>query len=107
MLEYIFTIAFMTLFLHASTWDGMINAWIPKVTYNWPEWVKKPLYDCPICCAPWWGALILLLSHLTGSLPAFNWFQVVCILFGAGGVNTVLIYMISSDKELTKELKDE
>ena len=106
MIETAFLIAFNVLFLHASTWDGMINEWVRSMAFNWPVWVKKPLFDCPICMAPWWGALIMLTFHFaTGFWKKI--LRIILMLFAAGGINTVLIYMISSDKEEVKALKDD
>jgi hypothetical protein len=43
--------AFIINGIHLSTYEGMINAWIPRLLKNTPEWVQKPLYDCPTCMA--------------------------------------------------------
>lgn len=49
-------IALLVLFIHATTWEGNIMSWV-KV-FNFPEWIEKPLYGCPMCMTPWWGTLI-------------------------------------------------
>lgn len=102
-LESIIIIALFTLFLHCTTWEGMINHWIHKVAFNWPAWIKKPLFDCPICMAPWYGSLLILAGLINVSTAG----HAILILFAAGGLNTVLIYLISADKEITKELKED
>jgi hypothetical protein len=38
--------------LHISVcWDGMILAGAKKRLDTMPAWIKKPLYDCPVCMA--------------------------------------------------------
>lgn len=107
MLETSLLVALVVLFLNVTTWEGMINEWVKRVTFNWPDYFKKPLFDCPICMAPWWGSLILIVGYQAGALPAYNWFEAVCILFAAGGINAVLIYIITANKEEVKALKDD
>lgn len=106
MIELTLIISLVVLFIHATTWEGMINEWVSRVLWHAPPWIKKPLFDCPICMAPWWGSLILLLFGVFTDnwLHPFIW---VITLFAAGGINTVLIYIISSDKEEIKVLKGE
>jgi len=92
-------IALVVLFLHVSTWEGMVNGWVQDVTFNWPGWIKKPLFDCPICMAPWhgvWIYTVLLYADMVPymSIPAF-----ILTTFMAGGINTVLIYIISYAKD--------
>jgi len=77
MIEISFILAFSVLFLHVCTWEGMIFEFVSNKLYNLSDKIKKPLYE---------------------------W---ILELFAAGGINTVLIYLISSNRELTKELKDE
>ena len=106
MIETIIMIALVVLFLHVTTWEGMINEWVANKADHWPEWVKKPLFACPICMAPWWGSVILgaMWAYSRMKIDPLSW---VLIVFAAGGLNAVLIYIISADKEVTKELKDE
>ncbi len=50
-------ISLIVLFLHATTWDGMIFENIKKLIK--PEGnLYKPIYGCPICMTPWWGTLL-------------------------------------------------
>lgn len=106
MIETAFIVAFVVLFMHVTTWEGMINEWVGKALFNAPEWIKKPLYDCPICMAPWWGSVCLAAMCLYSSewLNPVSW---IILVFSAGGINAVLIYIISSNKEETKLLKEE
>jgi hypothetical protein len=95
MLQWIVITALIVLFLHVTTWEGMIFEIVSDKLRPLPDYIKKPLYDCPICMAPWWGSVVLTIAYLTHSLPPFNAFQWVAILFAAGGLNTLLIYIIS------------
>lgn len=98
-------VAFTVVFWWASTWEGMINEWVRDLTADWSPYIKKPLYDCPICAAPWIGSLVLLgFGLFTGFW--FHWFEWIIVVFTAGGINTVVAYVVSSDKEIVKELKD-
>lgn len=90
MIEHAIIIAFATLFLHACTWEGMIFGFIPAITWNWAEWIKKPLYDCPICMSFWWGGMILLLLGNSFSIEFF------ITLLAAGGINVLLVSIIST-----------
>ena len=106
MLEISFIIALTVLFLHVTTWEGMINEWIADACYDWPSYIKKPLYDCPICMSVWWGSFIIACFGLyTDYWP--NLFVWILEVFMAGGINTVLIYIISADKQVTKESKED
>lgn len=88
MLYSAFVIAFVVWFIHACTWEGMIFSGIAQRLWTLPTWLKKPLYDCPICMAPWWGMLILILQ---GNPPCLNALIAVCI---AGGINAVIVSFI-------------
>jgi hypothetical protein len=85
MLEISFIIAFVVLFLHATTWEGMIFSFIPEFFYDAPAWVRKPIFECPICMTPWYGAFIMIASDY---YPANN-FQPFIVLFVAGGINVI------------------
>lgn len=106
MIEVSFMLAFSVLFLHVCTWEGMIFEFVSNKLYNLSDKIKKPLYDCPICMVPWWGSIILTLYSLASGLwqPYYQW---ILELFAAAGINTVLIYLISSNREITKELKED
>ena len=97
MIETSFIVALSVLFIHATTWEGMIFRSVYEQLKHLPDWIKKPLYDCPICMAPWWGALMMLTFHLVTGVwrKILGW---LLILFAAGGINTVLIYIVSYAK---------
>lgn len=104
MIEISFQVAFVVMFLHVTTWKGEIFGFVSGALKNWPEKIKKPLFACPICMCPWWGSVILF----TGQ--HFNNWQLslsgsVFILFGAAGINSVLLYVIEFCKEGYKNYK--
>ena len=60
---------------------------------SWPEVVRKPLYECPICMTPWWGIIIYLVGHYAG-MPEFSELTIQRILFTvftAAGINTIFL----------------
>ena len=60
---------------------------------SWPEVIRKPLYECPICMTPWWGIIIYLVGHYVG-LPEFSELTIQRILFTvftAAGINTIFL----------------
>jgi hypothetical protein len=81
------------LFIHACTWEGMILQFIPNFFWDAPVWIKKPVFDCPICMAPWYGVLIMILS---GWYPV-NLAQPFIILAMAGGINVVASSFINRE----------
>lgn len=71
--------------LKAAMGDGMILGFIPKKLDKLPEWLKMPLFDCPICMASvhsyigfvYMGASIetlLIMPFYIVMLAGLNWF---------------------------------
>lgn len=83
-------VALIVMFIYSCFGEGMIFGKIQNYAFNWPEWLKKPLFGCPICMAPWWGVLVLVLIGLVSGmwLPWWQWIVIVAI---AGGINTVIM----------------
>ncbi len=95
MLESAFVIAFIVYFIKATTWKGMIFYEITQKWESWPEFVRKPLYECPVCMTPWWGVVIYLVGHYT-KLPEFSELtiqRVIFTLFTAAGINTIFLVL--------------
>lgn len=90
MIEKALIIALGVFFLHATTWEGMLNEWVNRAAFRFPAWLKKILYDCPVCMAPWYGAALML----SGVLRVDSLTEGALILAAAGGVNAVLIFFI-------------
>lgn len=90
-LIYSLAIAFVIQFIHALFWEGMIFGFIgAKLDNLLPSYIRKPLYDCPICMAPWWGSVILFFFSLAGivQLPSAGLW--VTTLLVTGGINVIL-----------------
>src|SRR5688572_13435545 len=55
----------IVLFIHATTWDGMIFEKVKDLIK--PEgMLYKPIYGCPICMTPWYGTAIYWLTMSYG-----------------------------------------
>ena len=93
MIETAFIIAFIVYFIKATTWKGMIFYTLSEKLESWPETIKKPLYECPICMTPWWGIIIYLVGHYVG-MPEFSELTIQILLFTvftAAGINTIFL----------------
>lgn len=95
MLESALIVAFIVYFLKATTWKGMIFYELTEKLEHWPEFVRKPLYECPVCMTPWWGIVIYFLGYLAG-LPEFadiSFQRILFTVFTASGINTVFLIL--------------
>lgn len=62
---------------------------------KWPEFIRKPLFECPVCMTPWWGTLIYLIGYFSG-LPEFAELTLARLLFTvlvASGINTIFLIL--------------
>src|SRR5688572_7238366 len=96
MIENAFIIAMIVLFLHATTWEGMIFDGIKN--FNIPGWIRKPLYSCPICMTPWWGTLLYwIFFHgslcgwllTVGAASGINVFSVIFLYIKKASIETI------------------
>lgn len=78
--------ALAIVFIHSTTWDGMINAWMRKELYRAPIWIRKPLYLCPICMTSFWGTALW-----------FQPFDFITYLFAVGGILTLISPLIPEE----------
>lgn len=106
MIEKSFILALIVLFLHACTWKGMIFSFVAENLKDLPDFIKKPLYDCPICMTLWWGALINWIGNISNIWQSHNPVELGFILFAAAGINTVLIYIVEQGKAVSKALNE-
>ena len=93
MVSTAFIIAFIVYFIKATTWKGMIFHEITNKIELWPEFIRKPLYECPICMTPWWGLIIYLIGHYSG-LQEFGDLSIARVVFTilvASGINTIFL----------------
>lgn len=59
MIDVLILMAFNSLYcvgLHITTRKNHLFHFIDN--NNWPDWVKKPLYDCPTCMASVHGSIV-------------------------------------------------
>lgn len=85
-------IAFVALLVHGSTREGMILERVRSLTFRWPPWLTKPLYDCPVCMAPWLGAIL----YASGVLEVETIGRAVLTCLAAGGINFAFITYVAS-----------
>jgi hypothetical protein len=93
MLETAFIIAFIVYFIKATTWKGMIFHELTEKLGGWPEFIRKPFYECPVCMTPWWGVIIYLVGHYS-NLPEFADLTIQRLIFTvfiAAGINTIFL----------------
>lgn len=81
-------------------WDGMILNWLQPYAFMLPEWLGKPLCNCPVCMASAWGTLFYLLFVEMGPLT-YCW--VILII---AGMNAVLAQVIELLRLIIEKLND-
>ncbi len=106
MLEQVIIVALCVLFLHICTWEGMIFHFIHSSLWGLRSWLKKPLYDCPVCMAIWWGPAIIAIGIIGKMWQVSNVYQLAIVITAAAAVNAVLIYLINADRAEIKALKN-
>lgn len=94
MITQIIIISLSVYFIHACFWPNMIfgriAAWLEA---RIPDKLTQPLFNCPICMTPWWGAGLYWIAVYT-NIPYFttwHWPTVIAVLFSAAGLNTILL----------------
>lgn len=104
MIGIAFCLAFAIFFIHVTTWDSHIFHGVNKLTENWPEWIRKPLFDCPICMSPWWGMAIQGVFNLIGITIFSNNIMIMfftCMV--AGGINVLNVIAAKAYDIMTDE----
>jgi hypothetical protein len=101
-----FIVALVVLFFHTCTQPGMVFEFVSKALDKVHPYLKKPLYDCPICATVWWGPSIIACGILGKIWLVTNVFQLAIILCVAAGLNTVFVYVINSSKAIAKTLNE-
>lgn len=105
MLEPAFIVAFIVYFIRATLWKGMIFYYIKKKLSFLPSYIRKPLYECPVCMTPWWGTVIYLIAHFS-ELPGFKYLSLpflIFTVFTASGIITVFVVLYKIYKNLSQE----
>lgn len=111
MIEKIFYLALVcsliTQFIYATFWEGMIfgnvAGWLMSVRTTkdgkakvkdgrainrLPLWIRKPLFECPICMTPYYSTIILFVGIWSGYLT-ISIFQFILVIFTASGISTI------------------
>lgn len=86
MISTVVIISLVVIFLHECTREGMILQVVQRWCWGMPEFVKKPLFDCPVCMCIWWGWPIILLYDF----HPVNITQVFVLLFASGGLTAIV-----------------
>lgn len=96
-------IAMIVLFIHSTTWEGMIFEGIKKLIK--PEGkLYKPIYGCPICMTPWWGTLIYLI--LLSQHPTLReWFLTIGLACGFSVITVAFLSMRDMAVDISNEIE--
>lgn len=81
-----FIISFITIAIHIIlTWKGMLLYKVGKwLQLRLPTYVKKPLFDCPMCMASFWTLVYWLYKYQSVSIQTLIMMFIVC------GINTLI-----------------
>ncbi len=86
MIEQILIIAFVIYGYTATFREGhifeKIGDWMED---KFPEWINKPLWQCPICCSFWYGTAIYFVFNFG------IWYHWPLVIIGAMGVNALIV----------------
>lgn len=104
MIEIAFITAMIVYFFHACTWEGMIFAVVDKALKNQPDYLRKPLYDCPICMSVWWGPVIISIGILARAWVITNLWQLILTVFLSAAINIFFAYIISNLKNKSSRM---
>lgn len=89
----IFCISMMVFAIHYTMQEGEIFGFVGKWLHDWlPPKYHQPVFECPVCMAPWYGTLIYWIFWHQGKK---EW--IICII-AAMGLNAVLMKLFP-DKE--------
>lgn len=67
---------------HSDEVFGLAGDWMRK---HWPEWVNKPLFDCPYCMSSIYGSLSFVVF-----LWGYPWFLWVIFCFCLTGLSALI-----------------
>lgn len=89
LLIHILITSFICFGIHKATRQGMILHFIKRDLDNYlPEWVKMPLYECPICMGSFWSIMSSLYFGLETITDIFPMIPAVA------GLNYVLMELM-------------
>lgn len=94
------SISLIVLFVHATSWDGMINDWI-KNYIDPNSKLSNPVYDCPICMTPYYGFILIIIMHIFG-VTMYSFIEYFLILGIASGFSTIWAIISKIEENLRK-----
>lgn len=108
MIQIIIITALIVLFFHVCTWKGMVFSFVSEFFKRTtvPDYLKKPLYDCPVCATVWWGPVVIACGILGNVWIVSNYLQLAIILSASAGLNAIFIYIINQGKAIAKTLDE-
>lgn len=84
-------VAMLLMFLNYTTWPGSIldhirisGRSLASRMEDAPAWIAMPLWECPMCMAPWHGLWVGYLIH-----GCFTWNMIIMI--GAAGCCALIL----------------
>lgn len=95
MVEHIFIIAFISYGWCACFWEEHIFEKVGDWLYDrLPEFITKPLYDCPICNSFWMGTAIYW------TMWGHDWKEWAMISMGAVGLCAAIVNIINKIEDI-------
>lgn len=89
--------SFFIVGFHLTTREGEINQWVDNLLWKAPEWIKKPLYDCPTCCASVHSTYIYWYNY---ECNKENILVYIVYVFALAALNTLIMVVINACKKL-------
>lgn len=71
---------------------GFVNNWFANLN----EKLKQPLFECPVCQAPWYGSVLYWLIWGLW-LNVGSWQEWLVVIIGAMGLNAIINQMMPND----------
>jgi hypothetical protein len=98
MLNHALIIALSVFGYYACFWEkaifGKVAAWLKK---RLPEYLRKPLFECPICMVPWYG--------VPAYLFIWGWNkELILVIFAAMGINAIVVVIENKLQDIADEL---
>lgn len=93
MIEKIFIVSFIVCGIWACFWESMIFGSFRRIGGKWPEWLQAPIFDCPVCMAPYYGTIIYWVA--LGN----DWKEWIIVILSSLGLNAIFIKLFPPDIE--------
>jgi len=80
---------FIVAFIWSLFWVGMIFGFVgdyaERIGKEWPEWIRKPLYNCLVCMMPYYGSAVYWIFFKN------DWIDWLLTIGVAAGLATVFV----------------